>query len=104
MDGARCAPPLKSRFEPFDTHHRLEFIDLNDPMVAGTAAPRFTPEELVGSMRVRVPNGTWRSGYYAWAAILGVLPSWKWLGAMMNIWVFADIGPKVYAWIAGSSL
>ncbi len=92
---------IKARFEPFDSRRLLVFVDLNDPEVARTAAPRFTSSELADSMRVRMPNGTWRSGYFAWAAILSALPAWRWLGAIMGFWVFADIGPRVYAWVAG---
>ena len=91
---------MKERLAAFDTRRTLLFVDLNDPEIAATAAARFTRSELVDEMRVRMPDGTWRTGYFAWAAALRALPALAWFGTLMQLWVFADIGPKVYRWVA----
>jgi len=91
---------IKQRFSALDTTHRLNFVDMNDPAVAETAAPRFTPAELTEEMRVKMPDGTWRTGFFAWAAVLRTLPLLRWLGILMQSWLLADIGPKAYRWTA----
>jgi predicted DCC family thiol-disulfide oxidoreductase YuxK len=91
---------LASRLKKFDTHGVMRFVDANDPKWTAVAAGRFTPEEMLGQMATRMPNGTWRTGYFAWAEILRHMPSWSWLGWLMLCPVFYGIGPAVYAWVA----
>ena len=88
------------RFARFDRAGAVWFVDLHDPAWAARAAARFSPGELYGSMRVQMPDGTWRTGWFAWAAILGVLPGWRWLGRLMRLPPLYGLGPTLYAWVA----
>jgi predicted DCC family thiol-disulfide oxidoreductase YuxK len=90
----------KSYVIALDTHHRLKFLDFRDPNVALTATPRFSSQELAHEMRVHMPDDTWRSGYYGWAAMISVMPLFWWVAAIMKSWAFADIGPKFYRKVA----
>jgi predicted DCC family thiol-disulfide oxidoreductase YuxK len=94
-----CAE-IKSRFVGFDLHHRLVFLDFRNPKDSLTAASRFTAKELAEEMRVKMPDGSWRTGFFAWAAIFSAMPPIHWLGDCMRCWLFADIGPKAYRWVA----
>ncbi len=91
---------VKSRMLKFDANRELNFVDMNDPAVASTALPRFSSADLNHEMHVLLPDGTWRTGYFAAAVILLRLPAWSFLGRLMSVWVFADIGPKLYRWVA----
>lgn len=89
------------RFRRFDTQGALKFVDIHDPAWARRAAERFTFAEMAGAMRAQMPDGTWRTGWFAWAAILEVLPVWRWVGRVMRWPVFYGIGPSMYRWVAG---
>jgi predicted DCC family thiol-disulfide oxidoreductase YuxK len=91
---------LAGRLKAFDTHGVIRFVDANDPEWAAVAAERFTRDEMLGQMCTRLPNGTWRTGYFSWAAILLHMPAWRWLGLIMMCPVFYGIGPAAYAWVA----
>lgn len=92
------------RFQHFDALHRLRFVDLHDPYWAEQAASRFSPGDLDRAMRVHLPDGTWRAGYFAWAVILENLPAWHWLGRLMHFPLFYGIGPAIYQWVAAHRL
>lgn len=92
------------RFQQFDANHRLRFVDLHDPVWASRAALRFSQADLDSAMRVQLPDGTWRSGYFAWAVILENLPAWRWLGRLMSFPLFYSVGPAFYRWVAGHRL
>jgi predicted DCC family thiol-disulfide oxidoreductase YuxK len=91
---------IKERLTKLDSEHRLHFVDYNDPAVAEAAAERFSPADLDLEMRAQLADGTWRSGYFALAAIMRDLPMLHWLGLLMQAWIFADVGPKLYRWAA----
>ncbi len=88
------------RFRRFDTHGRMRFVNLHDPEWAARAAERFPPDVLAGSMRAQMPDGTWRTGWFAWAAILSLMPVWRRLGHLMAWPVFYGVGPAFYRLIA----
>ncbi len=98
-----CAA-ISSRLPFFDEHRRIELVDYNNPEVAATALPRFSFDDLNTEMHVAMPNGTWRIGYWGWSAVLAELPKFKWFARIMNLPIFADIGPKAYRWIADHRL
>jgi predicted DCC family thiol-disulfide oxidoreductase YuxK len=100
---AFCAA-LAERLGRFDTNRRLRLVDYRRPDIAATALPRFTFADLDAEMHALMPDGTWRIGYYAWSAALGRLPALSWLGWIMDWALFADIGPKIYRWIADRRL
>ena len=84
--------------EPYDTAHRLEFRDYNDPSIA--AATPYSVAELAREMHVVTPEGRWLAGYDAWVEVLKAVPKrhrWAaWLSSPSLRW----IGPGVYRWIA----
>jgi len=88
------------RFKHFDAGDRLRFVNLHDPHWAAQAAPRFSADDLEREMYVRMPDGTWRAGYFAWAAILESLPAWGRLGRLMRLPLFYGVGPAFYRWVA----
>jgi predicted DCC family thiol-disulfide oxidoreductase YuxK len=92
------------QLEKFDTNDALRFVDLHDESWAERAAERFTPSDLFDIMRVEMPDGTWRSGYFAWGAVLERLPTWRGLGLLMRFPLFYGIGPSIYRWVADHRL
>ena len=94
-----CAA-IAAQLRRIDTENSLRLVDYHDPAVAATALPRFTFEELHSEMHTLMPDGTWRVGYFAWAAVLRQLPKWRFLGRLMDFALLADIGPKVYGFLA----
>ncbi|MDQ2800924.1 MAG: DUF393 domain-containing protein [Armatimonadota bacterium] len=88
------------RFRQFVKTNSVCFVDSHDLHWATRAAARFTAEEMAGSMRAQMPDGTWRTGWFAWAAILEALPPWLWLGRLMRLPIFYGIGPALYQWVA----
>lgn len=93
-----------ARFKRFDVGHKLRFVDLHDPNWAARAASRFTADDLNREMRVQLPDGTWRAGYFAWAVILETLPAWRWLGRVMRFPLFYGVGPAIYRRVASHRL
>jgi predicted DCC family thiol-disulfide oxidoreductase YuxK len=87
-----------------DRSHRLKMLDYNDPEVAATAEPRFRTEDLAREMHVRMPDGTWRIGFAAWAAVLSVLPATAWLGWLMKCPLVSEPGRVFYRWFASRRL
>jgi predicted DCC family thiol-disulfide oxidoreductase YuxK len=51
-------------------------------------------------MHVRTPDGVWLKGFWAWLALLPVLPKLAWLGRIAGMPPMRWIGPSVYAFIA----
>ncbi|MBV9852412.1 MAG: DUF393 domain-containing protein [Armatimonadetes bacterium] len=89
------------RFAKYDTANSVRFVNLHEPQWAARAAARFSPDDMHEAMRARMPDGTWRTGWFAWAAILSAIPAWHWLGRMMRLPVFYGVGPAFYRWVAG---
>lgn len=84
----------------FDRSGAVLFVDLHEPDWAARAAGRFSTEDLKTEMRVHMPDGTWRTGYFAWAAILDQLPALRIVGQLMTLPILYGIGPATYRWIA----
>jgi len=89
---------VQAKVERFDTRHRLEFVDYNDPAVAALAP--FPRERLDQEMHVLGPDGSWHVGFFGWVAILRVLPRLTWLGWLLGIFPVRLAGPGVYRWVA----
>ena len=90
---------MREHVDPFDTNHRLEWLDYNDPEVLRRASPR-TQEEMSVEMHVCTPDGRWTKGYFAWIEVIRVLPRWRWLAPMLAIWPLTKLGPVFYRWLA----
>ena len=91
---------MRARVEPYDTEHRLEWVDYHEPDALRRAAPH-TPQELAAEMHVRrKADGVWSKGYGAWLEVLRVLPRWRWLAPVLSVWPFKALGPPFYKFIA----
>ena len=99
MDGG-CAfcQWARARIEPFDTGERLNFLDYNDPAVAAQAP--YSREALDREIHVRAPDGVWHAGFAAWVVLLLTMPFLKWLGVLLGSFLFRNLGPKLYRWVA----
>jgi predicted DCC family thiol-disulfide oxidoreductase YuxK len=88
----------QQKIEPFDSRHRLRFLDFNDPEVAvQTSLPH---AELASEMNLRTPEGKWLKGFDAWLAIVKVLPRLAWIAWIASVPPFYWLGPPVYRFIA----
>lgn len=90
---------MRARVEPFDSKHRIEWLDYNSAENQERAKPHAL-EELSEKMHVRTRDGRWSSGYEAWLEVLRVLPLWRWIVPVLSIWPFTAIGPHLYRWVA----
>lgn len=91
---------VRAKVEPYDTRGEVSFRDYNIPEVA-TESP-FSRQEFDREMKVRTPDGHWHGGFFAWTAILKVLPAWRWLGAILAAPPMRWIGPSLYRLIAAN--
>jgi predicted DCC family thiol-disulfide oxidoreductase YuxK len=89
---------VRARVEPYDTAHRITFVDYNDPAVAARAP--FSTEELENEMHVRTPEGAWVAGFGAWVMLLRAMPRLAWLGWLLGAPPFRWAGPSIYRWVA----
>ena len=88
----------RDRVEQWDTHHRLEFRDLNDSALI--AETPFTAAQLRGAMHVRTPDAVWHTGYFGWIAVLAELPRRRWLARILTLPPVRWLGPLFYRTIA----
>ncbi len=93
-----------NRFQRFDARNRVRFVNLHDSFWALQTGQRFSGRDLRQEMRAQMPDGTWQTGYFAWAAILRALPLWRPLGMLMGLPLFYAVGPAVYRWVAAHRL
>ena len=93
-----------NRLQRFDRRRRVRFVNAHDPQWAGRVGERFTQSEVRGEMRAEMPDGTWRTGYFAWAAILSELSTLRPLGLLMRFPLLYGVGPTVYKWVAAHRL
>jgi predicted DCC family thiol-disulfide oxidoreductase YuxK len=89
---------VRVHIEPWDSNSHLRFVDYNNPQIA--ASTPFSMEELAREMHLRMPDGTWSSGFEAWVRILRVLPALSWLGWLLGLPPLRWLGPPTYRWIA----
>lgn len=90
---------MREKVEPFDRHHRINWLNYREPEVLSRAAP-YTFEELDKEMHVRTPDGRWFGGFAAWIEVARVLPRWRWLAPILSVWPFTRLGPRFYNWLA----
>ena len=93
-----------NRLQRFDKRRRVRFVNAHDPRWAERVGERFTQSEVRGEMRAEMPDGTWRTGYFAWAAILSELSTLRPLGLLMRFPLLYGVGPVVYKWVAAHRL
>lgn len=81
-----------------DAAGRLTFRDSTSPEAAGHA-PVSAPQ-LATAIWVRRGDGTLAGGFEAIRALLGVLPRWRGLAALLGLPPFRWLGPPVYRLVA----
>lgn len=88
----------RERFGPLFERRGFRWMPLQTP---GTAARLgFTDAELMGEMKLLLPDGRVLGGVEAWTKMFRSV-WWLWLvGALLGVPVLHWIGAKVYAWIA----
>lgn len=87
------------RLWQIDRGKSVVFRTLHDPPAA-EALPERLRREAPRSMIARMPDGTWRVGYFAWCEILSAIRPTRPLGHVMSWPVFYGIGPRIYRWVA----
>ena len=88
------------KLQQFDRNDAIRVVDLHDPKWADHASERFTSADLFDLMRVQLPDGTWRSGYFAWGAVFEQIPALRAFGLLMRFPLLYGLGPAIYRWIA----
>jgi predicted DCC family thiol-disulfide oxidoreductase YuxK len=88
-----------ARVRPFDTRHRIEFLDLHDPSVQ----ERFPQIDRDAAMRwmqaVDEQSRNW-SGADAWARIGLLLPGWNLVAWILLVPGVRWLAGRIYFWIA----
>ena len=88
-----------TRVRPFDSRHRIEFLDLHDPS-AQVRFPRIDREVAMRWMQAVDTQGRISSGVDAWTRIGLLLPGWNLLAWPLLIPGIHWLAAKVYLWIA----
>lgn len=84
--------------ESHDRNHLLDFRDFNRPEIA--AETPCTLQQLSQRMYVRTPDGVWHGGFWGWIEILSVIPSYHWLGTILQWVPLRWAGPSLYEFFA----
>ncbi len=88
-----------ARVKRFDTHQRIELLDLHDPSAA-ERFPQIDRQEAMKWMQAVDARGRILTGADAWAQIGGLLPGWNLVAWMLRIPGIRWLAGKIYAWIA----
>lgn len=88
-----------ARVRPFDTHQRIEFLDLHDPSVP-QRFPQVDREIAMRWMQGVDGRGRVSSGVDAWARIGLLLPGWNLLAWLLLVPGIHWFAARIYAWIA----
>jgi predicted DCC family thiol-disulfide oxidoreductase YuxK len=88
-----------ARVRPFDTHRRIEFLDLHDPS-AQQRFPQIDRELALRWMQAVDSQGRVFSGTDAWARIGSLLPGWNILAWILLLPGIRWVASRIYAWIA----
>src|SRR3712207_4546479 len=89
----------RARVEPLDRDRRLVWLEYHDPESLARAAPH-TARQLADEMHVRLPDGSWHRGYWAWLEVLRLLPRWRLLAVPLSAWPLTRLGPALYKQVA----
>ncbi len=92
----------RDRIMAIDSQRRIVFRDLNDPASMAAAAPRFDASALADEMHARLPDGTWRIGYFAWVEVLRQLPGCARLAVLLGFPPIAEFGHAAYKLFAAN--
>lgn len=88
------------RLHKLDGRHAVHFVNVHDAADDAPIPKRLLDLATRKSMVARMPDGTFRTGYFAWVAMFRAMRRTRLLGALMDLPIFYGLGPKVYRWIA----
>ena len=88
-----------ARVRPFDSHHRIEFLDLHDPS-ASLRFPQVDRDKAMQLMQAVDAHGRVFAGADAWARIGRLLPGWNLIAWILFVPGIHWLAGKIYAWIA----
>ncbi|MDR3709609.1 MAG: DUF393 domain-containing protein [Capsulimonadaceae bacterium] len=99
---ASCALCMASRSLglKLDPARVLHWIDSRDPLATLVAGNRFTTEDFSRRIHIRLPDGTWRIGYWAVAEMARRLPLPHWLSSFLSFPLMAEAGNRIYNFVA----
>jgi predicted DCC family thiol-disulfide oxidoreductase YuxK len=90
---------MRERVERRDRFKRIEWLDYRDPQVQKHTPYSF--QQLDAEMHARkIADGRWSAGYQAWLEVMRVLPRWRFLAPIINVWPFTFLGRIFYRWVA----
>ncbi len=101
FDG-RCGLCTKSilLLSMFDWLHRLHFANYHDPQNRKDFASDLSLDTLQKEMHVRLRDGSYRKGFFAFRAMTWHLPALWLLAPFLYVPGVAAIGSAVYSWVA----
>jgi len=87
-----------------DNLRRLELVDLHDNTLRKKYAADKKKADLMHEMHVRLPNGQYRAGFYAFRALCRHIPIFWPLSPFLYLPLVAPLGRFVYARVAASRI
>ncbi len=101
FDG-RCGFCKKSIFtlSMLDWLHRVEFANYHDPHNKKSYAPAVSMDALNKEMHVKLADGTYKKGFFAFRALTWHLPVLFILAPFLYIPGVSYIGTRIYMWVA----
>lgn len=92
------------RMRRWDKQGHLHIVNLHSAEGQALAAGRWSASDLRDEMRVQMPDGSWRTGWYGWAALAGAFGWGRLLAWAMRGPLLASLGPALYRWVAARRL
>ncbi len=83
-----------------DWFRQLSFQNLHDPAVRSLHAPAISFEDLNAEMHIRLPDSSYRKGFFAFRRLCFALPLLWVLAPLLYIPGVSWIGQKVYGFVA----
>jgi len=80
-----------------DQHGRLNFVDLH---AANHRDLPGSPDAMMETVHVRLPDGTVITGFDAWRQILIALDDWRWLARLIGLPGIRRLGSVLYSTLA----
>ena len=83
-----------------DWLHRITLANYHDPDLRKRYAPGIDLKTLDHEMHVQLPDGTYKTGFFGFRALLGELPALWLLRPLLYTPGIPVIGKRVYAFVA----
>ncbi len=78
----------------------LQFENLHDPAVRNHYAPEISFEKLNAAMHIKLQDGTFRKGFFAFRRLCFALPLLWILAPFLYVPGVSWIGETIYEWVA----